>query len=169
MPIAGHVVDRKGQPVAGAKVYLCVDPDEPLAQTPITPPVRATSGRRRVSVHGRPGSSSPPGLPATATLARVLAAFAEGYGPAWTDGLLIDDPDGNRLELVDDDVPVAGRLIDLEGRPLPDVTVPRGPGRRHADGGPLAVAMRDSKGPEVGFPVLLHDVQEMAAGKASRR
>ena len=52
-----------------------------------------------------------------------LAAFAEGYGPAWTEELTIDDPDGNRLELVADDAPIAGRLIDLEGRPLPDVTV----------------------------------------------
>ena len=37
--------------------------------------------------------------------------------------LTIDDPDGNRLELVADDAPITGRLIDLEGRPLPDVTV----------------------------------------------
>ncbi len=44
LPIAGRVVDRKGQPVAGAKVYLYVDPDEPLTHTPISPPVRATSG-----------------------------------------------------------------------------------------------------------------------------
>ncbi len=44
VPIAGRVVDRKGQPVAGAKLYLWVEPDEPLTHTPITPPVRAMSG-----------------------------------------------------------------------------------------------------------------------------
>jgi hypothetical protein len=123
LPIAGRVVDRKGQPVAGAKVYLYGNPDQPLTHAPISPPARATSGadgRFRFIVdrvelvsgldrNGHPGAR--------------LAAFAEGYGPAWTEWLTIDDPDGNRLELVADDAPIAGRLIDLEGRPLPDVTV----------------------------------------------
>ena len=69
------------------------------------------------------GLSSPRGLARNGYPGVFLAAFAEGYGPAWTEGLTIDDPDGNRLELVADDAPIAGRLIDLEGRPLPDVTV----------------------------------------------
>jgi hypothetical protein len=123
VPIAGRVVDRKGQPVAGAKVYLWVEPDEPLTQTPITPPVRAVSGAdggfrftvNRTELASRPARTEFSGV--------FLAAFAEGYGPAWTAGLTIDDPDGNRLELVADDAPIAGRLMDLEGRPLPDVTV----------------------------------------------
>ena len=44
LPIAGRVVDRKGEPVAGAKVYLCGNPDQPLTHAPISPPARATSG-----------------------------------------------------------------------------------------------------------------------------
>ena len=123
MPIAGRVVDRKGQPVAGAKVYLYVDPDEPLTHTPISPPVRATSGadgRFRFTVDRIELAS---GLARNGYPSVFLAAFAEGYGPAWTKELTIDDPDGNRLELVADDAPITGRLIDLEGRPLPDVTV----------------------------------------------
>ncbi len=123
LPIAGHVVDRKGQPVAGAKVYLYVDPDATLTHTPISPPVRATSGtdgRFRFTVDRIELASglAPNGYPRV-----FLAAFAEGYGPAWAKELTIDDPDGNRLELVADDAPITGRLIDLEGRPLPDVTV----------------------------------------------
>ena len=123
LPIAGRVVDRKGQPVAGAKVYLYVDPDEPLTYTSIAPPVRATSGadgRFRFTVDRIELASGPirNGYPSV-----VLAAFAEGYGPAWNREMTIDDPDGNRLELVADDAPITGRLIDLEGRPLPDVTV----------------------------------------------
>ena len=123
LPIAGRVVDRKGQPVAGAKVYLYVDPDEPLTHTPISPPVRATSGadgRFRFTVDRIELAS---GLVRNGYPSVFLAAFAEGYGPAWTKELTIDDPDGNRLELVADDAPITGRLIDLEGRPLPDVTV----------------------------------------------
>jgi hypothetical protein len=122
-PIAGRVVDRKGRPVAGARVYLYVHADEPLTHTPISPPVRATSGADggfRFTVDRIELASGPVRNGYSSVL---LAAFAEGYGPTWTEGLTIDDPDGNRLELVADDAPIAGRLIDLEGRPLPDVTV----------------------------------------------
>ena len=118
--------------------------------------------RRQVSIHRRPdrarlGPISPtlPGL--------LLAAFAEGYGPAWTDELTIDDPDGNRLELVADDPPITGRLIDLEGRPLPDVTVrvvqvdatPRGP---------FAVASTRLKRIRSGYQSFNH-VHEVVAGQ----
>ena len=121
--IAGRVVDRKGQPVAGAKVYLYVEPDESLTHTPLSPPVHATSGadgRFRFTLERIELAS---GLIRNGYPSVLLAAFAEGYGPAWTHELAIDDPDGNRLELVADDAPITGRLIDLEGRPLPDVTV----------------------------------------------
>ena len=123
LPIAGRVVDRKGQPVADTKVYLYFDPDATLTHTPISPPVRATSGtdgRFRFTVDRIELSS---GLAPNGYSRAFLAAFAEGYGPAWAKELTIDDPDGNRLELVADDAPITGRLIDLEGRPLPDVTV----------------------------------------------
>jgi hypothetical protein len=125
LPIAGRVVDRKGQPVAGAKVYLYFDFGEPVTHPPIPPPVRATTG-----ADGRFRFTAKVGLSLSSPWAfhdiypgPRLAAFAEGYGPAWTEGLTIDDPDGNRLKLVADDAPIAGRLMDLEGRPLPDVTV----------------------------------------------
>ena len=150
LPIAGRVVDRQGRPVAGAKVYLAVDPDEPLTHAPISPPVRATTGadgRFRFTIDRIELAS---GLARNDHGSVLLAAFAEGYGPAWTEELTIDDPDGNRLELVADDAPITGRLIDLEGRPLPDVTVPRGPDRRNADRGPFAVAVGDSRQSERG-------------------
>ncbi len=123
VPIAGRVVNRKGQPVAGARVYLYAAPDEPPTHMPISPPVRATSGADgrfrftldRIELGSAPVRDRRPNV--------ILAAFADGYGPAWIRELTLDDPDGNRLELVADDVPIAGRLIDLEGRPLPDVTV----------------------------------------------
>jgi hypothetical protein len=104
-------------------VYLYMDFDEPVTQPPIPPHVRATTGadgRFRFTANRTELAS---GLGRLPWLRASLAAFAEGYGPAWTEGLTIDDPDGNRLELVADDAPIAGRLMDLEGRPLPDVTV----------------------------------------------
>ncbi|HKI20080.1 MAG TPA: carboxypeptidase-like regulatory domain-containing protein, partial [Isosphaeraceae bacterium] len=80
--IAGHVVDRKGQPVAGAKVYLYVNPDEALTHTPISPPVRATSGadgRFRFTIDRIELAS---GIVRNGYPRVFLAAFAAGYGPA---------------------------------------------------------------------------------------
>lgn len=121
--IAGRVVDQQGRPVAGARVYLHVDSDDRLTPVPIPPPVRATTGADgrfrftvdRIELASGPVRDGQPGV--------FLAAFAEGYGPGWTRELAIGDPDGNLVELVDDDAPIGGRLIDLEGRPLPGVTV----------------------------------------------
>ena len=110
-------------PSRAPRCICAVDPDEPLTHTPISPPVRATTGadgRFRFTVDRIELAS---GLARNGYPSVFLAAFAEGYGPAWTKELTIDDPDGNRLELVADDAPITGRLIDLEGRPLPDVTV----------------------------------------------
>ena len=99
----------------------------------MAPLVRATSGtdgsfRFTVDRIELASGLAPNGYPRV-----FLAAFAEGYGPAWGKELTIHDRDGNRLDLVADDSPITGRLIDLEGRPLPDVTVRRGPSRRNAD------------------------------------
>ncbi len=121
--IGGRVVDQQGRPIAGARVYLHVDSDEPLTPVPIPPPVRATTGAEgrfrftvdRIDLASGPVRDGYPGV--------FLAAFAEGYGPGWTRELAIGDPDGNLVELVADDAPIEGRLIDLEGRPLPGVTV----------------------------------------------
>ena len=72
-------------------------------------------------------------------------AFAEGFGPDWTDELMIGDPHGAVLELVADDRPITGRLIDLEGRPVPDAAGARDPGQCNAREQPFLVARRDSK------------------------
>jgi hypothetical protein len=53
----------------------------------------------------------------------VIAAFANGHGPAWSTDLKIGDPDGLVLRLPADEIPVIGRLIDLEGRPANGITV----------------------------------------------
>ena len=69
VPIAGRVVDRRGQPVAGAKVYLYVEPDEPLTHALTSPPVRATTSPTAGFDSRSTGSNSPRALLATATQA----------------------------------------------------------------------------------------------------
>ena len=53
----------------------------------------------------------------------MLLAVAKGYGPKW---LTVDADNGSRettVKLVKDDVPIEGRIIDLEGRPLANISV----------------------------------------------
>ena len=46
-----------------------------------------------------------------------VVAAAEGYGPAW--GWIDQETNEYALKLVEDDVPVRGRVLDLQGRPVP--------------------------------------------------
>jgi RNA polymerase sigma factor (sigma-70 family) len=114
----GRVLDSGGRPFSGAAVYLI---SYGLKQ-PKTPPIRATSatdGRFRFAV---PKSSFD--SPDAGALWPYSTVVARAKGFAF--GLANDhrgDGKGLTLQLVADDVPVAGRIIDLEGRPVAGVTV----------------------------------------------
>ena len=52
-----------------------------------------------------------------------IAAVAPGYGPAWiAAGSLLKGGEAT-LQLVRDDVPIRGRVVDTQGRPVAGVTV----------------------------------------------
>ena len=123
LTIAGRVLDPSGRPVPGARLYLVrPGPDTfrwryrgKAAPWQSAPPARATTGpdgRFRFTIERNDLASSD-----------SIAAFAEGYGPAWAHDLKIGDPDGLDLRLAADDVPIAGRLIDMEGHPVAGVAV----------------------------------------------
>jgi RNA polymerase sigma factor (sigma-70 family) len=107
--VRGTVLGPDGKPVAGAKVY--VDPKRPAATTGddgafvVTVPADAP----RVLIPGRDDKG-------VAVLAR-----ADGYGPDWATVPL--DDNAVTLRLVKDDVPIRGRLRDLEGKPAAGVRV----------------------------------------------
>ena len=50
-----------------------------------------------------------------------VVATAEGFGPSWTS--LAGAKGDVELRLVKDDVPIEGRLVSLEGRPLAGIEV----------------------------------------------
>jgi RNA polymerase sigma factor (sigma-70 family) len=52
----------------------------------------------------------------------AIVAAAPGYGPAWLYAHGLGSPDA-RLQLVKDDVPILGRVRDLQGRPVAGATV----------------------------------------------
>lgn len=105
MTLQGQVVDLDGKPVAGARLYLLGGDGKDQAPAK----VRATTDR-----DGR--------FRLTAACAQAtLVAVADGYALDWiTD---FRNPDRLDLGLVKDDVPVTGRILDLQGKPVAGVTL----------------------------------------------
>jgi RNA polymerase sigma factor (sigma-70 family) len=111
----GRVVDPDGRPFQGAALYL----NSSELKQPDKLPVRAisgTDGRFRFAVSRADFNTSQDGAPWSST---TIFACANGYAL----GFAIDrgDDDELILELQPDDVPISGRIIDTEGRPVAGV------------------------------------------------
>jgi RNA polymerase sigma factor (sigma-70 family) len=111
VPIEGRVLDPKGQPFQGAKVYLWTGAAGKAADRK----ARATTGK-----DGRFRFTASKG-----ELARQprVVVIARGHGPDW---MVLGNAAKSRdltLRLVKDDVPIDGRVLDLEGRPVAGATV----------------------------------------------
>jgi hypothetical protein len=103
---SGQVLGPDGEPFAEAKLYLLNGDDKGDAAAKI----RATTdkqGRFRLTA-SRDGWAA-------------LLVTADGCGPAWVSDLR--KPDGLTLRLVKDDVPINGRIVDLQGKPVAGVTL----------------------------------------------
>jgi RNA polymerase sigma factor (sigma-70 family) len=116
----GQVVGPDGKPVAGAKLYT-------LYYTPkILPiPARGTSdadGKFRFAVEKKSFDSSLSQRPWDET---IVVAAADGYGlgaPKFEPGRMPGES-GWSIRLAKDDVPITGRILDLQGRPVAGATV----------------------------------------------
>jgi RNA polymerase sigma factor (sigma-70 family) len=111
---AGRVLAPDGKPVAGAKLYLTLAWGYPHEPEP-SPEFGTTGpdGRFRFTVPlGKFGDHL-----------AVVAAAAAGYGAGWVEVR----PDGKledlTLRLAEDDVPITGQIVDLEGKPIAGVTL----------------------------------------------
>jgi RNA polymerase sigma factor (sigma-70 family) len=116
---SGRVFDPSGRPVAGARLCLFYRPSEAWAyvERPMPAPAHATTGP-----DGRFHLASPT-VRFLQKHQAVVVATAKGFGPAWVE---VDPRDGRKdlsIRLVRDDVPIAGRVVDLQGRPLRGVAV----------------------------------------------
>ncbi len=113
----GRVIDPDGRPFQGAALYLICYGLKQLKN----PPVRAnsgTDGRFRFSVSRADFDTSEDDAPWS--LSTIVArANAHAFGFANDTG----DTKELTLQLARNDVPISGRIIDLEGQPMAGVTV----------------------------------------------
>ncbi len=108
--VSGRVLGPDDKPFAGARLFVT-----PWGAKKEDPKVLATTGedgRFRVAV---PAALAKRGV--------KLVASAKGHGPDWARLGQGTATDGLTLRLVKDDVPVSGRVLDLEGRPVVGATV----------------------------------------------
>ena len=137
--VSGRVLDPDGKPRPGSRLWLAFQGTDWTWSTRV-PEVRATAGP-----NGRFALSVSDADPEVQRALRMtsgwpdgfggihLIATAEGFGPGWT--RLADAKGDVELRLVPDDVPIEGRLLTLEGRPLAGLDRPYADGSSPAESG----------------------------------
>ncbi len=133
---AGTVVGPAGQPVSGARIALAYSRK---TRAPTDAPPAATTDERGTFHFSRRKSDFADGSNAYALTQAVLIATQDGYGFAVGKSLRFEttgrldaevpydqrkwmndgqEPKTNVLTLVPDDVPVGGRIVNIEGQPI---------------------------------------------------
>ena len=145
LTVSGRVLDPDDKPFAGAKVYS-YRPDQRgdvFADGP-PPPDAISDGNGRFQFQiADPGFQT---LQVQASWSHpIVAALARGFGPAWASFTTAEGAKELTLKLVKDDVPIVGRVIDLEGRPVPGVTVRPVSLLRLSDSRPLRLGNGDGR------------------------
>ncbi len=118
---AGCVLGPDGKPIAGARVYFQF---ATLQEEPI--PVRATTdaqGRFAFTLTRKDIPLSADARQADPRKMGHVIVKAEGFTFAWQYVALMQTPQDSKLHVAADDTPLTGRIIDLQGRPLPGLRV----------------------------------------------
>jgi RNA polymerase sigma factor (sigma-70 family) len=112
VPLSGRVLDPDEKPHAGARLYLAHRPKASATVEVVRLGTTDEAGRFRVEVSRiAPGSPTP----------TPLIATADGFGLDWVE---IKDPPPRDLTLrLVQDVPVRGRVLSRDGKPVAGVSV----------------------------------------------
>jgi RNA polymerase sigma factor (sigma-70 family) len=116
--VGGRVLDPDGKPVRGARIYQALRVEFVEHAMPPAPRQRGTSdadGRFHFAVAKADLAEDPKAV-------LQVVAVAEGFGPGWAD-LEKSSRQEWTLRLAKDDVPIKGRILDLEGRPVKGATI----------------------------------------------
>ncbi|MGH7139288.1 MAG: M56 family metallopeptidase [Pirellulales bacterium] len=115
--ISGKVVDPHGKPFSGATVYALGFYYSPEAKRLPLGQSKSNAGGRFELSYPNPKYTQAAQLGQMSGTSQVIAAVADGFGPGFVS--TESSPKSElTLHLVPDDVPVAGRVLDLEGRPV---------------------------------------------------
>jgi len=111
--ISGEVLGPDGKPIKGAK--LCVNPHFVSQGEPAVLATTDAAGRFHLEV---PDSAMTEPKTGKRHHEMTIVATAAGYGPAT---VVVSEGEARKdlqLRLVNDDVPLVGRVVDLEGHPV---------------------------------------------------
>ena len=111
---SGRVLGPDHQPVAGAKLYMTVSWGYPHYPSP-SPEYATTGADGRFSFrvpHGEFGNQS-----------TTVAAAAAHLGVGWVELPSNGKRDDLIVQMANDDVPITGELVDLEGKPVAGATL----------------------------------------------
>jgi len=119
----GRVLAPDGKPAEGAGVYTVADRPADDSGVPRLRAKAAADGTFRFAITRDAFDTATGGEDSWSSIT-VLAA-ADGLGPDWVE---LSRPPNEELtlRLVDDSVPIAGRILDLQGRPVVGAKVTRG-------------------------------------------
>jgi RNA polymerase sigma factor (sigma-70 family) len=142
VPVRGRVLDPDGKPVAGAEIYVRHYAEK--LWRPVDPMAARQKGRVAVAdADGRflfeldKGASDVPYDGGPRWRKAQIAAAAPGFAPAWVEAGDVVKRGEVALRLVRDAVPVRGRVLDSQGRPVAGVVVRIAWIREVKDGGDL--------------------------------
>lgn len=120
--VNGRVLAPDGKPLAGAKIYVVRWYwNAAVKRVPLAEATSGTDGHFEISY--RKSQFTVDVQRPEMWKEVTIVAIAEGYGPAWVGWGDIPRGQEAMLKLVRDDMPITGRVIDLEGRPIAGVRV----------------------------------------------
>ncbi len=112
--VRGRVIGPDKKPFAGAKLYLGNLQPEKMTEPPKVQVTSGADGRFELSISKSEYEDADTG---ESWRSVPIIASAQGYGPDWVELAKMDNTEIT-LQLVKDDVPIEGRVLDLQGRPV---------------------------------------------------